>query len=690
MAADFTLLQDVNPGLPSGIEESDSVVAIGSMIYFSATTPNQGSELWKSDGTTAGTTLVRDIISGSEGSFPADLTNINGVLYFSAINPLGERDLWKSDGTTLGTVVVASRVVPDGFFNGTPPVIAVLGNTLFFRGTSSAGGELWTSNLVTGATSQLADINPGAASSDPGSLTVLNGAVYFSADDGVNGRELWRSNGTVTERVADVWPGSDGSSPNNFEVLGNRLYFAATTLAEGTELWTTDGVTTTLVQDITAGPNSSNPANLTALNGTLIFTTLAVPGAPEVWVSTGTGLGTTRVFNGFSTRDFIFDLGRLTIIGNSVYMSVLTDPVVFGNPPTYQIWKSDGTSVGTVVASELTNGTRITDPKNVVRAGSLTYFRGSLLTSDGAIPAVGSELFVTNQTPVDLNLSSTVVAENSVIGTPIGTLSTLDPNGFDSFQYSLVAGLSSNDNNLFTIVGNTLLVNGAINFEATPTLSVRIRTTDNANLTFDKSITINVTDLAEVLSTVVAGSNAVGSQRSNVRTLAITFDGQVDITGNPFEVRQRGGSTPIVTTAFTTNVNGLGQTVATITFSGDLTRGIDVGVGALLNGYYQLTIDATNVKRSNVNLDGDLNGLPGGNYRFGTVQTDRFFALFGDADGDGNGTIGDNNEFRRTNGRSQGDPLYNDAFNFDGVGRIAIEDRNELRRTLRLRTLPFV
>ena len=63
-------------------------------------------ELWKSDGTAAGTVLVKDILGGSSGSFPSYLTNVNGTLFFGANDGSHGNELWKSDGTAAGTVMV--------------------------------------------------------------------------------------------------------------------------------------------------------------------------------------------------------------------------------------------------------------------------------------------------------------------------------------------------------------------------------------------------------------------------------------------------------------------------------------------------------------------------------------------------------------------------------------------------------
>ncbi|MCY2974497.1 MAG: hypothetical protein NTW52_07490 [Planctomycetota bacterium] len=684
MAADFTLLQDINPGVADTAITPYGMVSVGSTAFFAASSASSGVELWKSDGTTAGTVMVKDLIGGPTDSFPNDLTNVSGVLYFSAINPIGGRDLWKSDGTEAGTVVVASGVLPESLLVGEPPLIASIGNNLFFRGTNAAsGGELWISNLTTGVTNRLVDINPGVGNSDPGSLTVFNGDLYFAADDGTSGRELWRTNGStlVTTRVADIWPGVDSSEPNNMEVFGNTLYFAAMRPAEGIELWATNGTTVNLIRDIVPGVDGSLPSYLTEVNGTLLFAALSAVGAPEIWKTDGTSVGTVRVFNGFTIEDFIFEFGSFTTIGNSSYFTVITDSIVPVPTTTTRAWKSDGTNLGTVEAIELTAGINVIGPQEITRVGSLTYYVG-------ASPTFGTEIFVTNQAPSNIVLSSNNVVENSALSTVVGTLSTVDPNAFDSFNYSLVAGTGSDHNALIRIVGNQLRVSGSINFEATPSLSIRVRATDSLNpaLILERTFLIVVVDLPEVLSTVVANSNALGSQRSAVRSIVVTFDGPVDITGNPFVVRQRGGSTPLVTTGFTTSTNVTGQTFATITFSGALTR----ASGALLDGNYQLTIDATNVRRSGVNLDGDQSGVSGGDYVFGTLATDRFFAFFGDINGDRFVRALDIREFRITNFRSFGDPLFNPFLDFNGDGFVRALDIREFTNAVKAVQLTFV
>src|SRR5438093_87833 len=120
------------------------------------------SELWKSDGTAAGTVLVRDINRGTAYPYALRGTNVNGTLLFAAFYPETGLELWKSDGTAAGTVLVK-------------------------------------------------DINRSADSS-PGWLTDVNGTLFFAAFDRPTDRRLWKSDGAAagTVLVKDVSNGGEG------------------------------------------------------------------------------------------------------------------------------------------------------------------------------------------------------------------------------------------------------------------------------------------------------------------------------------------------------------------------------------------------------------------------------------------------------------------------------------------------
>ena len=161
-----------------------------------------GRELWKTDGTLAGTVLVADVAPGIGNASPTDLAPIGTELYFAAGHGAAGRELWKSDGTAAGTVLVAD--VNAGASSSNPAthdrardVGGVHGQRRPSR-ESSCGRPM----ARRGGTTQLADIMPGAHGSAPADLTPdAAGGLVFAADDGVAGRELWATDGTAAGTV---------------------------------------------------------------------------------------------------------------------------------------------------------------------------------------------------------------------------------------------------------------------------------------------------------------------------------------------------------------------------------------------------------------------------------------------------------------------------------------------------------
>ncbi len=131
------------PSGPLAAEIPAQLTVVGGQAFFRADDGVHGMELWKTDGTLAGTGLVKDVNPGPDGSLPGSLTaGSDGLLYFAASDGEHGVELWRSDGTAEGTVMVQ-------------------------------------------------DLFPGAAPSNPEQLTAAEGTLFFTADDGVHGRELW-------------------------------------------------------------------------------------------------------------------------------------------------------------------------------------------------------------------------------------------------------------------------------------------------------------------------------------------------------------------------------------------------------------------------------------------------------------------------------------------------------------------
>jgi hypothetical protein len=105
-----------------------------------------------------------------------------------------------------------------------------------------------------------------------------------------------------------------------------------------------------------------------------------------------------------------------------------------------------------------------------------------------------------NETPTDLSLDNNTVAENEAVGTVVGRFTTEDPDGEDTFTYSLVTGDGDSDNSLFTITDHQLKTNSVFNYEDKNSYNIRVKTTDQDGLSFEEELTIGVTDVSEKVS----------------------------------------------------------------------------------------------------------------------------------------------------------------------------------------------
>ncbi|MBA3708609.1 MAG: hypothetical protein H0W83_07320, partial [Planctomycetes bacterium] len=368
-AAGTTLVKEINAG--SGSSSPTLLTKVGTTLFFRATDGINGSELWKSDGTAAGTVMVRDISSGASSTTMSSFTALGTTLYFSAADARGT-ELWKSDGTYLGTKVV--KDIYPGANSSFPANLTVNGATLYFSATDPTNGtELYKTDGTLPGTVLVKDIYTGITNSAPGSFAVMAGTLYFRATDSVNGAELYKSDGSAlgTVLVKDINAGASSSTPQNLLAIGTTLYFSAFD-ANGTELWKSTGAVgnATLVKDIYAAASSSSPSNFRDLGGTLMFTAFDATGT-ELWKSTGTTGGTTQV------KDIYAGASSSSISSPVVSGSLLYFTASDGISGT-ELWCSDGTTAGTIMPSDLIAGSGGSFPFNLV---DLT---GTLLfSSDG-------------------------------------------------------------------------------------------------------------------------------------------------------------------------------------------------------------------------------------------------------------------------------------------------------------------
>ena len=209
--AGTNLVKDIDPGTDGSVPFLVFAFTANNKFYFTASTATAGSEIWMSDGTPAGTTMMIDINPGPNSSNPIiykpfDFINgfsnvlYNGKVFFSAANATQGTELWITDGTLSGTTMV--RDIAPGIDSGMADFSFYFYSTagIYFVAKNALGYEPWLSNGTLAGTNMVADVNVGPGSSDPLYLFTYNDRLYFNANNGdntVGNTDLYRTNGTV-------------------------------------------------------------------------------------------------------------------------------------------------------------------------------------------------------------------------------------------------------------------------------------------------------------------------------------------------------------------------------------------------------------------------------------------------------------------------------------------------------------
>ena len=367
---------------PTGSYAPRYLTAANGLLFFVGDDGSHGEELWRSDGSESGTWMVKDIRAGAKASLPSNFVEHGGLLYFRAFTEQNGNELWKTDGTSQGTELVVDAVPGAG---GSNAAAMVLNDSLYFQaGDADDKAWLWKTDGTSAGSSKVTSLSAGVYEhynhvGYPHKF-VVNDRLYFTVHYHYGVRALWTTDGTA-DGTRTLMPPFSASAfernpgmayPANFTKIGNDIFFTANDGERGTELWKTDGTYagTYMVKDIAPGPDSSQPTQLVAMDGILYFFAIAVTTGhyEELWRSDGTESGTYMVRDIWpgdpgSTPDY------LTVYNNKLYFEATESP-----SSRDQLWQSDGTESGTVPLNSLVSMPDISRPWYMTVFNNALYF----------------------------------------------------------------------------------------------------------------------------------------------------------------------------------------------------------------------------------------------------------------------------------------------------------------------------
>ncbi len=500
-----TLVKDINTVATTTSDAGinwygyDGMVALGKDVLFNANERVHGRELYKSDGTAAGTELLNDVIPGEAGFYINEFISKNNAAYFIAVssgvysiyttngtkNSLRKitpdydyiqsfsvadnglmfyvvynyetllYELWRTDGTIAGTLLLSSSLPSGNYLN-------IIGNTAFFTaGDAVHGYELWKSNGSSTGTKMVKDINA-KGSSYPGGMYVFNNEVYFAANDSTDsnngtGIGFWKSDGTKagTVKLKDIDPwysyNAFFTDKTYFEAANGILYFSALHYSDGkgAELWKTDGTSqgTKFIKDINAGATGITPYPnyFTNVNGTIFFIGDDGVHGSELWKTDGTKDG-TRMVKDITPGVSGSNLWGLTSFAGKLYFQN------FVNYTPY-FWSSDGTP----------EGTHDVDDSGIVNVEIDRIFPiGNQLFLSGYTQQYGIELYVGKVNETGKLVVSKTTNEDAV-KTSLSFNATLYPNPAINNATLQLTGITNNVSVSVTDINGKTLWQSSIN-----------------------------------------------------------------------------------------------------------------------------------------------------------------------------------------------------------------------------------
>jgi ELWxxDGT repeat protein len=444
------LFVDINSG-PKGSYPRNFYVFNNTLFFFAYTNKN-GYELWKTNGTTAGTKMVKDIWKGKGSSFDSTTSYFfypaNGYLFFIANDSTHGRELWRTDGTSGGTQLVKDLNPGQGSFEINS--YNALNDRLIFSGKDGnpTGLRIWKSNGTPGGTSVIETLFPTSSNSSVSAIAFskFQDKLIFAAEGYILAipnfttiNQLYSTNGSSAKLIKDLGDSSlSYFSLTLTPVINNKFYFT-TYSSGGSLLWQSNGttngtkVTKTIGTSLNLGlghypfiltdfiTHSPDSANIKNFNGKFFMAADDGVHGYEPWITNGTPAGTKLVKDIYKNSGSSLSLSNYTWVYSQQGLYFTADDNSTGN----ELWLSDGTGPGTKEVADINPGKKGSNPR------ILTILKNHLLISadDGDNTQGKKDLFKVNKSFDTLNLVQENSEDAAIAATaPDGTNYSLYPN----------------------------------------------------------------------------------------------------------------------------------------------------------------------------------------------------------------------------------------------------------------------
>ena len=382
-----TLLKDIAPGASSSKPAySDQIVVMGNKAYFAASSGELDHALWSTDGTTAGTQLVHQFTVDHDDCPPNNFAVLNSRLYFSADDVNTGCELWTSDGTDAGTRLV--KDVIDGGSGAYPEGLITVGSKIVYRGMdANYDNELWVTDGTTGGTVRLFEINtnPNGASYPQDFVSFASGTKAAFIARGPNGSEVWVTDGTVGGTLRDS---PSGFEPNLLVAAGSAISYSGTQECSDSS----GGSCNFLLSSNGSGgivnveDSLENEIYDMVSTGSVVYFVQSISNVTSLYRLNG-GVRSSVL----TSRPNLFQFpGAMFTANGKLYFGASSDE-------GYELWVSDGTDATTGLVKDFEPGAGSSDFLDIGTVGNRT------LISAGNFQ-FGNELWVSDGSPTSTSL----------------------------------------------------------------------------------------------------------------------------------------------------------------------------------------------------------------------------------------------------------------------------------------------